>query len=260
MAGKRKTLKGKINGLLKDLEANGYLKRTPAFIPNYQKDYPQFKVLEDNYETILKECTKLLEFKDQITNLEELGGKKTKGGIHAVKWKSFMLKSGGYIDKNCELCPDTTRLLKQVPRIKQAFFSILDPHQHIQTHKGYYYGFMRYHLGIIIPNNNMNNECWIRINEDKKDNDNYDKSSIIKGEKYFWRNGKGIIFNDNYLHEAYNESDEVRVVLFIDVVRKFPWWFDWFNHLLLTLAFKTKPVRKIAKNAEINFDLKPVMQ
>ena len=115
-------------------------------------------------------------------------------------------------------------------------------------------------MGVIIPNNNANNECWIRINEDFEDNENYDKSTIDKGEKYYWKNGEGIIFNDNYLHEAFNESDQVRVVLFLDVVRRFPWWFDWFNSLLLSLAFRTKQVKKIAKNAEIDFDFNPVMQ
>ena len=82
---KRKTLKAKINGLLKDLEASGYLKRTPAFIHNYQKEYPQFKILEENHELIRRECTNLLSYKDQIIDLKDLGGKNTKAKIHSAR-------------------------------------------------------------------------------------------------------------------------------------------------------------------------------
>ena len=255
---KGKSIKGKINRSLKRMERNGWIKRTPAFLYDYEKKYPFFKDLEANHEIIKKEVISLLAYKDQIMSLEEYGGKNTKGGIHAVKWKSFVLKSGKYIEKNCQMCPETYRLLKKVPRIKQAFFSILEPEQHIKAHKGYYYGFLRYHLGVIIPNNNQNNECWIRINENLEDNEKYDKSSIIKGEKYYWREGEGIMFNDNYLHEAANESEQVRVVFFLDVVRKYPIWIDWLNRLLLYIAYNTKQLKKMAKNAEVNFEFKPI--
>jgi beta-hydroxylase len=189
--------------------------------------------------------------KDQLHDIAGAGGKRTKGGIHAVKWKSFMFKAGTFIPENCALCPQTAALLQRIPRIKQAFFSILDPDQHIKTHKGYYYGFLRYHLGLIIPYHNQHKECWIRIHADPDDNRRYDKSSIVKGEKYHWQEGKGILFNDNYLHEAANESDQLRVVLYLDVIRKYPWWLDWFNLLLLNIGYSSAPVKRIAKDARV---------
>ena len=59
------------------------------------------------------------------------------------------------------------------------------------------------------------------------------------------------MFNDVYLHDAANESKEIRVVLFIDVVRKFHWSIDWFNKLFLFIAYKTKYVKQIAENAKV---------
>lgn len=240
------------------LERRGWINRTPAFIYDYNKDYPAFKLLEENAEAIKKECLKVLEYKEHITDIGGLDGKnKTKGGVHAIKWKTFMLKSGRFIGENCDQCPETARLLRKTPRVKQAFFSILDPNQYIKPHKGYYQGFLRYHLGLIIPDNNLDKSCWIRINDDIAENKKKIRDVSMEGsEKYFWKEGEGIMFNDNYLHEASNESDKIRVVLFIDVVRKFPFWLDWFNRLLLTLAYQTKQARNIAKNAVVKIPAK----
>jgi hypothetical protein len=54
-------------------------------------------------------------------------------------------------------------------------------------------------------------------------------SIIDQGEKYYWHNGEGVIFDDAYLHDAKNDSDEVRVVMWIDVRRKMPWWLQAFG-------------------------------
>lgn len=240
-----------INKILFNLEQKGWIKKTPAFIYDYEEEYPHFKVLEEHADIIEKECRELLNIKDNIPDLDGLAGEKTKGGVQAIKWKSFMFKSGDFIEENCSLCPETADLLRGIPRIKQAFFSILDPEQYIKPHFGYYKGFLRYHLGVIIPNNNEDKNCRIRINADCETFNCDDKSEIEHGESYYWKNGEGIMFNDVYLHDATNESKEIRVVLFIDVVRKFHWSIDWFNRFFLFVAYKTKYVKQIAKNAKV---------
>lgn len=241
----------KINSYLTRLEEINFVKKTPGILHDYEKDYPQFKELEDNYETVRKECEALLAIKEQIHDVQGMAGNDTQGGIHGIQWKSFMFKAGRFIEENCEMCPETARIIKKIPRIKQAFFSILYPNQYIVPHKGYYNGFMRYHMGIIIPDNNEHNKCWLRVHTDPYDNKIYDKASIHKGEAYHWKNGKGIIFNDNYLHDASNETDEIRVVLWIDVVRKYPIWLDWLNRLMLNIAYQTRFAKKIAEEAKI---------
>tara|TARA_R110000868_G_scaffold235273_6_gene489078 strand:+ start:20114 stop:20887 length:774 start_codon:yes stop_codon:yes gene_type:complete len=246
-----------INDFIVKLEEKEWIKRTPAFLHDYEKDYPYFKELEDNYEIVQKECMALLNYKEELKDVDGFAGEQSKGGIHAIKWKSFMFLSGSFVEENCELCPKTARLLKQIPNIKQAFFSILDPQQYIKPHRGYFQGFLRYHLGVIIPNNNKEKQCWIRINDDPIDNKKYDKNSIEKGEKYYWKNGEGIIFNDNYLHDAANYTDDIRVVLFIDVDRKFPKPIEWLFKFLLYLLYKTKPVKAIAEKAKVSLSNNP---
>ena len=60
------------------------------------------------------------------------------------------------------------------------------------------------------------------------------------------------MFNDNYVHDASNESDQIRVVLWLDAVRKFPFWINWLNSLALFIAYKNKTVQKVAKDAVVH--------
>jgi beta-hydroxylase len=101
-----------------------------------------------------------------------------------------MLKSGRFIEENCALAPKTAAILRRAPIVSNAFLSILEPHQYITPHFGYYKGFVRYHLGVIIPNDNADNACWLRVNADANDNAQRDKSLIDRGEKYYWHNSR----------------------------------------------------------------------
>ena len=101
--------------------------------------------------------------------------------------------------------PNTIELLKN-EQIHNAFFSILDPGVEIPPHIGYYKGYLRYHMGVIIPNNNTG----------KID----DKAYIVcGGEKYIWEDNKGVVFDDLYLHYVKNPTNQLRVVLYLDIKR-----------------------------------------
>jgi ornithine lipid ester-linked acyl 2-hydroxylase len=174
----------------------------------------------------------------------------TSGGIHRVGWKSFMLKSGEFIEENCALAPHTAGLLRGIPGVYTAFFSVLEPRQHIKAHWGYWKGFVRYHLGVVVPDNNRDRKCWIRINADAQSR-NGDRAQIEQGERYFWREGEAVLFDDTFLHDAANENDQVRVVLFLDVARKMVWPLAFLNRFFLWLALKDKSVREIRTNAKV---------
>jgi ornithine lipid ester-linked acyl 2-hydroxylase len=122
-------------------------------------------------------------------------------------WKTYFFYAYGLKAwKNCQRCPETTRLLKQVPGMKTAFFSILAPGKHLPPHRGPFKGVLRYHLGLMIPE--PESSCGIRV----------------AGETRHWKEGKSLIFDDTYQHEAWNETNGDRVVLFMDFVRplRFP--------------------------------------
>ena len=102
--------------------------------------------------------------------------------------------------------PNTIKLIED-EQIHNAFFSILDPGVEIPPHVGYYKGYLRYHMGIEIPNNNTGRTD--------------DKAYIVCGdEKYIWKEKEGIVFDDMYLHYVKNPTNQRRVVLYLDVKRK----------------------------------------
>ncbi|NIR50854.1 aspartyl/asparaginyl beta-hydroxylase domain-containing protein [candidate division KSB1 bacterium] len=227
-----------VNSMYEKGMNKGRIKRTPLVWWDYDDTYPALREFEKSYPDIRSECMNLLGMRDQITNVEALGGKYTVGGIHSIQWKSYLLKMGSFVKENCRRCPKTAEALAKIPDAYIAFFSILSPRQYITPHFGYYKGFLRYHLGVIIPDNNANNACWLRINDDPGANANYDISKIDEGKKYYWHEGEGVIFDDTLLHDASNESDEIRVVLWIDMRRPLPSYLDWLHRTFLWSAFK----------------------
>lgn len=231
------------------MEERGLVWKNPAFIYDYHRFYPELEILEQNHAVIQKECRELLAYGDRLPHIKEAGGQYTERGIHEIDWKTFMLKSGGFIDENCRHAPETARLLRRIPRVETAFFSILGPGQDIRAHWGYYKGFLRYHLGVIVPHNNEDEGCWIRVNDDRVAYDNRDRSVIDEGETYYWHEGEGIVFDDTYLHAASNHSDGPRVVLFLDMVKPLPWYLHYPNRLFIWLARFDKSFREIRRGA-----------
>jgi beta-hydroxylase len=235
-------------GIFIGAERRGVFDKLPAFQRDLS-DYPELAVLAQNYPVIRAECEVLVDGSVRMPGMEELTSY-TSGGIHQIAWKTFMFKSGDFIAENCALAPKTAALLAGIPGVYTAFFSVLEPHQHIKAHWGYWKGFVRYHLGVIIPNNNADGKCWIRINPHAPAAGG-DKSRIEQGEKYFWHNGDAVLFDDTFLHDAANESDQVRVVLFLDVARKMPWPLRLLNRLFLGIAHQTDAVKQVRENAKI---------
>src|SRR5215831_14835427 len=92
----------------------------------------------------------------------------------------------------------TWRICQNIPGLITAPFSILDPGKHLPAHRGPYNGVLRLHLGLIVPE--PREQLGLRV----------------EGETRRWEEGRALIFDDAYEHEAWNRSDKVRVVLFVD--------------------------------------------
>ncbi len=247
----KNAIKDRMNGIFESAEARGVFPRHPAFEGDYLETYPHFALIEENYETIREECEALMKDRSKLVKMETLGGGYTAGKTHVADWTTLMFKSGKFVEGNCRLAPRTADLIRRLPGIYTAFFSVLEPHQKLQPHFGYYKGFLRYHMGVLVPKNNADGKCWIRINADRADNATRDTSLIEKGERYCWKNGEGVVFDDTYLHEAANDSDEVRVVLWFDFRRKLPWHLDLFNRFCLFVVHNEPSVKRIRRNAVV---------
>ncbi|MDH3644747.1 MAG: aspartyl/asparaginyl beta-hydroxylase domain-containing protein, partial [Gammaproteobacteria bacterium] len=148
-------------------------------------------------------------------------------------WKTFAFYVFGIrLDENCERCPETVRVLEQLPELQNAWFSILAPRYHIPPHKGPTRAVVRCHLALQVPQDAPN--CWIRVDEEVR----------------AWESGKCMVFDDTYEHEVKNDTDEVRVVLFVDVTRPSDRLGRVFNKLLIMAirgsAYVKDPLKNLA--------------
>lgn len=183
----------------------------PPFINDRYATFPASKNIEAGASKIIAEYHKFSKNNEAVCITEVAPGFRVENRTPEAElanncWRTLYLKRAGVISADvAKDFPETQRLLDD-PQIHHAFFSILDPGVDIPPHVGYYKGYLRYHLGVEIPNNS--------------DIDDSRKAFIVcGGEKYVWRLGSGVLFDDFYLHYVKNPSGERRVVLYIDVIR-----------------------------------------
>ena len=119
--------------------------------------------------------------------------------LYLGEWDVFPFVFFGeiFID-NCKACPTTWELLRQIPGMKTASFSILRSSTEISPHTGFTKKVIRCHLALEVPDH-----CAI----------------IVGDEPRLWEKGKCLFFDDTVEHSAYNRSTKDRIVLLLDVDR-----------------------------------------
>jgi beta-hydroxylase len=144
-------------------------------------------------------------------------------------WKRFYLKWYGDAHPSARrLCPRTTELLASIPNVSAAMFTALPPGAVLNPHKDPYAGSMRYHLGLLTPNDDG---CYIEVD----------------GKPYSWRDGQDVIFDETFIHKAENRTDVERLILFCDVerpmtmgfARRFNQWFG--RHVVAAASSPNEP-------------------
>ncbi len=121
----------------------------------------------------------------------------------SLNWSAFrLIDNGKPVPENAARCPRTMALLAGAPQPEQpgrtpsAMFSVLKPHTKIPPHTGVSNVRLVTHLPLIVPPG-----CGFRVGNDTRE----------------WEVGKGWVFDDTIEHEAWNDSDQLRVVLIFDV-------------------------------------------
>jgi beta-hydroxylase len=163
--------------------------------------FPQFKIIEDNYEGILKELKEVMN--QDISNLfEPWIEKNLYEESNEEGWDVAPLMIGGVTIERNRRFPFLMNLVNNIDGIMSVSFSLLKPDTHIVPHKGYddySEKVLRYHMGIIIPDGDVG----IRV----------------ENEVRTWQEGKSFVFDDYMVHEAWNYTEENRIVLIIDFLR-----------------------------------------
>ncbi|QRX81467.1 lipid A hydroxylase LpxO [Glaciimonas sp. PAMC28666] len=174
-----------------------------AYLPT--SAFSDLKILEDNWETIRDEAQALI-------GMEKIraAAKNDDAGFNSffkAGWKRFYLKWYDASHPSAEqFCPKTVALLRRTPSVKAAMFAELGPGGKLNLHRDPFAGSMRYHLGLITPNDDR---CFIEVN----------------GERHSWRDGQGVVFDETFMHWAHNGTDINRIIIFCDIERpmKYRW-------------------------------------
>jgi aspartyl/asparaginyl beta-hydroxylase (cupin superfamily) len=177
--------------------------------------FPWIEQVEANWTVIREELEHVLADREALPNFQDI----SKDQIEITdddRWKTFFLYGYGFKAKlGVQMCPRTAALMEQIPGMRTAMFSILSPHKHILDHRGPYKGVLRYHLGLIVPREAE--LCRIRVGQDIR----------------HWQEGRSLVFDDTFNHEVWNDTEQTRVVLFVDVLRPLPSPWSQLNHLIV---------------------------
>lgn len=216
------------------------IKRIERILVHYSlvEDRPVFdaaefgwiKPLEADWRRIRAELDEVLKKPAELPNFQDISRDQV-NITRDDRWKTFFLYGYGYrMDRHCDMCPETTRLVEAIPGMFTAFFSVLAPGKHIPPHRGPYKGVLRCHLGLMVPE--PNEKCWIEVG----------------GERAHWREGHCLVFDDTYKHQVQNNTDGMRVVLFIDVLRPLRFPGSLLNRIMLGLIRWSPFVRDAVRN------------
>jgi aspartate beta-hydroxylase len=118
-------------------------------------------------------------------------------------WDAFFFyRHGSPVQENQQKCPMTASMLDNLPLVRirdhapEICFSVLTPGTHILPHYGVTNTRLVLHLPLVVPEN-----CHL----------------VVGDENHAWQEGRCVVFDDTYLHEAWNRGSSTRVVLIMDV-------------------------------------------
>ena len=173
---------------------------------------------ENNYEQILLEWQQFMElrspkpyFKDSMVD------KKDAYQTISLRWWDLEFR------KNRHYFPVATALLLRYPEITTLSFNFLAAGAKIAPHCGDTNAIFRCHFGLQIPAQAPT--CALKVN----------------GIEKSWTKGKWLIFMDAYVHEAYNSSENDRIIILMDVLRpEFKKKRNWISSVVFSSLFLQK--------------------
>jgi len=150
----------------------------------------------------LAACAQGAPLPDYYAGFEQDGQEKFPN-VQRTQWTTlFLRKDGQKVNPGTVLCPRSTALVDSLEEylfpFPEAFFSVLSPGARLPKHHDNTNAKLNFHVGVIVPPG-----CGIEVG----------------GETRSWVEGECLGFDDSFLHQAWNESRQQRVVLILDLWR-----------------------------------------
>ncbi len=133
---------------------------------------------------------------------DDVGQYVSGAGLNPAWDALFFYRHGKRYDANHAACPTTSALLDGIElcRIEgqapEVCFSVLRPGTTIERHYGVTNARLVFHLPLVVPPG-----CAL---------------NLVEAGSHEWQDGQPMMFDDTYLHEAWNRSSQTRIVLLMD--------------------------------------------
>jgi aspartate beta-hydroxylase len=168
--------------------------------------FPWIDALEARTGAIREELLDLLPSetgRERVFTSDDLEQQNLRGAHAAPTWNGYYFyRHGERRDENCRRCPRSADAIDALPLSRvpghgpEVLFSVFTPDTHLLPHQGVTNTRVVGHLPVIVPAH-----CALRVG----------------GELHEWQEGRVVVFDDTYEHEAWNRSDQTRVVLIFDL-------------------------------------------
>ncbi|PLZ02874.1 aspartyl/asparaginyl beta-hydroxylase domain-containing protein [Burkholderia sp. WAC0059] len=125
-------------------------------------------------------------------------------------WRMFIMQAYGIrFARNLARSPTLEALARAIPDVLSVSFSFLTPGKYIPPHHGPFRGILRGYLVLSMPRRADGAPAAVLK---------------VDGREYRLAEGQFMLWDDTYEHAVWNESDEVRIVLLLDIRRRgLPW-------------------------------------
>lgn len=193
-----------------DLENEEEEDETPHFYA-WREVFPELQLLVDNAQVILNEALAMVHKlrytpwpESNLYNREDQNGDwKVVPLLYTFPaWDETQMQ---WVGPNCEQCPETARLLRQLPSVRTALFSRMGPRTRLSSHRGWAdlaNHVLRCHLALRVPHTTGRCGVW------------------VEGHMELHQEGAIIVFDDSHSHKAFNTSaTEDRIILLFDLMR-----------------------------------------
>jgi aspartate beta-hydroxylase len=126
-----------------------------------------------------------------------------RGVDNEPSWNGYYFyRHGVRREDNCTACPATAAAIDELPLSRvtghgpEVLYSVFTPGTHLLPHRGVTNTRLVAHLPLAVPE-----DCALRVG----------------GELHVWQEGRVVVFDDTYEHEAWNRSPRTRVVMIFDI-------------------------------------------
>lgn len=173
-------------------------------------DFLWKEAIVKNFKSIREEAIGLLENKESFSAYIKSQSQRPQGDVHGLldngDWSTLYLwENGGPVADVVAQCPVTYKVITEhVPlcmitsRAPSIMFSLLRAGSKIPPHTGMLNTRFICHLPLVVPD-----KCGFRVGRETRE----------------WIEGELMVFDDTVEHEAWNDSDQDRLVLIFDIWR-----------------------------------------